>query len=226
MSDDKRWISGKEAAYVAIRAAKRRPIRLLAPDGVEEAPGALVSFDGEQERKAPPRVRKPSALHDQCLAPTPDLESHRKRLREAFGKTMSDEFVEVILGKMVEGLRPGPFDSLEEAPLNAALAVMDSMRPQSEFEAFLAVQIIVTGLSGFRLLRASQEHLMEPYINLYGNYAIKLLRLQNEMIQTFDRYRRGSNQTVEVRHVHIHPGGQGVVGIVNPPGDREGGGEN
>ena len=76
------------------------------------------------------------------------------------------------------------------------------------------------------LLRQSQEHMMEAYVNLYGNYAIKLFRLQNEMIQTFDRYRRGSNQTVEVRHVHIHPGGQGVVGIVNPPGDREGGGEN
>ena len=225
--NDKRRISGKEAANVAIRAAERRPIRLLAPDGVEEAPGALVSFDAlEQQRKAPPRVRKPSPLHDQCLAPTPDLESHRKRLREAFGKTMSDEFVEVILGKLVEGLRPGPFDELEEAPLNAALAVIDSMRPQSEFEAFLAVQIIVTGLSGFRLLRQSQEHMVEANINLYGNYAIKLFRLQNEMIQTFDRYRRGSNQTVEVRHVHIHPGGQGVVGIVNPPGDREGGGEN
>ena len=90
----------------------------------------------------------------------------------------------------------------------------------------MAVQIIVTGLSGFRLLRQSQEHMVEANINLYGNYAIKLFRLQNEMIQTFDRYRRGSNQTVEVRHVHIYPGGQGVVGIVNPPGDREGGGEN
>jgi hypothetical protein len=55
-------------------------------------------------------------------------------------------------------------------------------------------------------------------------YAIKLLRLQNEMIQTFERYRRGNKQTVEVRHVHIHSGGQGVVGIINPPDDREGDG--
>ena len=31
----------------------------------------------------------------------------------------------------------------------------------------------------------------EDYINVYGGYAIKLLRLQNEMIQTFERYRRG-----------------------------------
>jgi hypothetical protein len=41
-----------------------------------------------------------SASH---LHPT---EGHRKRLREAFGNTMSDEFVDVILGKLVEALRP------------------------------------------------------------------------------------------------------------------------
>jgi hypothetical protein len=63
----------------------------------------------------------------------------------------------------------------------------------------------------------------EDYINVYGGYAIKLLRLQNEMIQTFERYRRGNRQTVEVRHVHIHSGGQGVVGIINPTDDRDAG---
>jgi hypothetical protein len=218
-------ISGKDADTVARHALKRRPIRLLAPEGVQEPPGALVPSDGfEQERKAPPRVRKPSPVNDQCLAPTPDLESHRKRLREAFGNTMSDEFVDVLLGKLVEALRPGPFDALEEPTLNAALAIIDSMQPQSELEALLAVQIIATGFSGLRLLRQSQQHMSEDFIDVYGNYAIKLLRLQGEMIQTFDRYRRGNKQTVEVRHVHIHSGGKGVVGIINAPGDREEGG--
>jgi hypothetical protein len=38
----------------------------------------------------------------------------------------------------------------------------------------------------------------------------------------FDRYRRGNNkQTVELRHVHIHSGGPGVVGIVNQAGTRK-----
>jgi hypothetical protein len=36
----------------------------------------------------------------------------------------------------------------------------------------------------------------EEFIDVYGNYAIKLLRLQGEMIQTFERYRRGNKQTV------------------------------
>jgi hypothetical protein len=52
------------------------------------------------------------------------LESHRKRLREAFGNTMSDEFVDLFLGKLVEALRPGLYDTLEEATLNAALATI------------------------------------------------------------------------------------------------------
>jgi hypothetical protein len=216
-------ISGKEAVYVARESDKRRPIRLLAPEGGEEPLAALVPSEGsEQAREAPPRVLKPSALNDQCLAPTPDLESHRKRLREAFGNTMSDEFVEVLLGKLLEALRPAALESLEQPTVNAALAIIDSMCPQSELEALLVVQIIAAGFSGLRLLRQSQQQMTQDYIDTYGNYAIKLLRLQNEMIQTFDRYRRGNKQTVEVRHVHIHPGGQGVVGIINPLGDREG----
>ena len=44
------------------------------------------------------------------------------------------------------------------------------------------------------------------------------------MIRALDQHRRGNKQTVEVRHVHIYPGAQGVVGIVNA-GEREGGGQ-
>ena len=175
-------ISGKDADTVAREALKRRPIPLLAPEGVQEPPGTLVPSDGlEQERQAPPRVRKPSPLNDQCLAPTPDLENHRKRLREAFGNTMSDEFVDVLLGKLAEALRPGPFDALEEPTMNAALAIIHSMQPQCELQALVAVEIIATGFSGLRLLRQSQQHMTEEFIDVYGNYAIKLLRLQNDL---------------------------------------------
>jgi hypothetical protein len=43
----------------------------------------------------------------------------------------------VILGKLVEALRPGLYDQLEEATLNAALATIDSMQPRSELQAVL-----------------------------------------------------------------------------------------
>jgi hypothetical protein len=67
-----------------------------------------------------------------------------------------------------------------------------------------------------KFLRQSQRHMDEVFVNLYGGYATKLLRLQLDMIQALDRHRRGNQQTVEVRHVHIYPRAQGVVGIVNP----------
>jgi hypothetical protein len=216
-------ISGKEAVYVARESEKRAPVRLLAGDGVEHTSVASVaSARADLDRKTPPRVSKPSAHHDRCLAPTADLEGHRQRLRDAFGNTLSDEVVEVLLGKLIEGLRPGSIEKLDEATLNAALAIIHSMHPQSELEALLAVQIMAAGFSGLRLLRQSQQQMTEDYIDVYGNYAIKLLRLQNEMIQTFERCRRGRHQVVEVRHVHIHSSGQGVVRIVSPPDGREG----
>jgi hypothetical protein len=226
---EKPRITGKQATQVAMEAVKRRPIRLAASDQVQEPSSALIlTSDGSEnvsdERKAPPRVRKPSPHNDQCLAPTADLEGYRARLREAFGNTMSDEFVEVILGKLIEALRPSPFDHLEEPTVNAALAIIDSMQPQSELQVLLAVQIIATGFSGLRFLRQSQQHMTAPFIDVYGNYAIKLLRLQAELISVFERYRRGNKQTVEVRHVHIHSGAQGMVGIVNagvPEGDGQ-----
>jgi hypothetical protein len=69
----------------------------------------------------------------------------------------SDEFVDVILGKLVEALRPGFYDQLEEATLNAALATIDSMQPRSELQAVLAVQIIATGFAGLRFLRQRRD---------------------------------------------------------------------
>ena len=228
-------ISGKEATYVAMAAAKYPPVKIGAPDNSEQSSEATQSTtnlpapvdgsgDGNGQRKAPPRVHKPSPNNNQCLAPTADLEGYRAQLREAFGNTMSDEFVEVMLGKVIEALKPNPFDQLEEATLNAALAIIASARCRSELEALMAVEIVATGFAGLRFLRQSQHQMTEDYIGTYGPYANKLLRLQLDLIQALDRHRRGHNQTVGVRHVQIHSGAQGMVGIVNA-GQREGGTE-
>jgi hypothetical protein len=129
------------------------------------------ALDGDRERKPAPRVRKPSPNNDQFLAPTPDLASFRTRLREAFGNTMSDEFVNVMLGKLIEALKPNPFDQLEEATLNSALVIIHSARCQSELEAFIAVEIVATGFAGLRFLRQSQHSMTDDYIRTYGPFA-------------------------------------------------------
>jgi hypothetical protein len=142
--------------------------------------------------------------------------NHRARLRQAFGDTLSDVFVDVMMSKLIDALAPSPHDELGETTLNAGLAIISSMQPQSELQALLAVQIVATGFSGLRFLRDSHRQTTNDFIDVYGGYAERLLmRLQADLLRAFDRHRRGNRQTVEVRHVHLHPGSQGVIGIVN-----------
>jgi hypothetical protein len=236
----RRHISGREATYMAIESDKRGPVKIEPlPEG--DAAGAISTTTGSSalvpastgpassqpsaQRKKPPRVRKPSPNDNRCLAPTADLEAHRAALRQAFGNTLSDEFAEFMLGKLITALRPGPFDHLDEATLSAAIALVASVNPQTELQALMAVQIAATGFAGLKFLRQSQHNMDETYVGVYGGYATKLLGLQLDMIHALDRHRRGNKQTVEVRHVHIHSGAQGVVGIVNAREKREGDGE-
>jgi hypothetical protein len=215
-------IDGLQAARLAHEAAKREPVRILPP-----APGEDKQFDGsgpkadQVAKKAPPRLRKPSRQSEVVVGATARLEEHKAALRYVFGETLSDEFVDVMLTKLVSALCPGPHDVLEEATLNAAIALIASMEPRSELEALVAVQIAATAFAGLKFLEFSQRHLDETFIGVYGGYAIRLLRLQLDLIQTLDRHRRGNKQTVEVRHVHIHSGAQGVVGIVNSGRDGD-----
>jgi hypothetical protein len=221
-----RHIEGRHATRVATEVAMREPVRLLASADAGDKHIVETSSPSAHEvgKRAPPRVKKPSRHTDQVLAPA-ELGAHKAALREVFGETLSDEFVDVMLTQLVAALRPGPFDVLEEATLNAAIALIASIKPQSELEALIAVQIVATGFTGLKFLQQSQRHLDEAFIGVYGGYGTRLLRLQLELIQSLDKHRRGHNQTVEVRHVHIHPGGQGVVGIINPGKDRGEGGE-
>jgi hypothetical protein len=94
----------------------------------------------------------------------PNSQEAPLRRREALGNTLSDEFVDVILGKLVEALRPGLYDQLDEATLNAALATIDSMQPRSELQALLAVQIIATGFAGLRFLNGGAEPGLFDYL--------------------------------------------------------------
>jgi len=193
--------------------------------GAKQLVGARSPSADQLAKKAPPRLKKSSRQSDVVVAPTAELDEHKAALRGVFGETLSDEFVNVMLTQLVSALRPGPGDVLEEATLNAAIAVVASTKKKNELEALIAVQVVATGFTGLKFLKHSQRHLDETFIGVYGGYATRLLRLQLELIQTLDRHRRGNKQTVEVRHVHIHSGAQGVVGIINSGKDDSGGGE-
>ena len=91
----------------------------------------------------------------------------------------------------------------------------------------MCVQLVIAGFSALRMMELSQRHLGEENIAVYGGYANRLLKLQSDLLKTLDRRRKGNSQSIVVKHVHIHPGAQGVVGIVNhEEGQRPGGDQN
>jgi len=151
-----------------------------------------------------------------------DEEVYRNQLRKLFGETLSDDFVNTMLLKLLEALRPSPLGALEEATVNAALAIIGSVKPRDELEALMAVQIVATGFASLRFLHQSQRHLSAEFVQAYAPPAQKLLRLQLDLIQALDRRRGAATQNVEVRHVHVHAGGQAAVGILNGDGRARG----
>ena len=88
-----------------------------------------------------------------------------------------------MLTRLDLALAPGHWDVLEPGTLNAAIALIASINPQTELEALLAVQIVATGFAGLKLMQRGQSHLEEAYISVYGGYGTRLLRLQLELIQ-------------------------------------------
>ena len=50
------------------------------------------------------------------------------------------------------------------------------------------------------------------------NQANKLSRTHAALLEAFNRHRGKGQQKVTVEHVHVHSGGQAIVGNVNGPG--------
>src|SRR5205823_1960104 len=185
----RRQITPLEAANLA--SEERARLNLLPSEsGDKQLDEPVSSLADKIAKKAPPRLRQPARRGQVLLAPKAELQAHKAAFREVFGETLSDEFVDEMLTQLDSALAPGPWDVLEPGTLNAAIAIIASVKPQTELEALLAVQIVATGFAGLKFLQRGQSHLEEAYISVYGGYSTRLLRLQLDLIQALDKHRR------------------------------------
>ncbi len=94
------------------------------------------------------------------------------------------------------------------------LAVIKSIAPQDEIESMLAAQMAAVHMMVMnftsRLANAStlqQQDSAERALN-------KLARTFATQVEALKRYRTGGQQKMTVEHVHVHEGGQAIVGHV------------
>lgn len=109
--------------------------------------------------------------------------------------------------------------------LNVLLQSLHDMEPGDIVEARLITQMTALHTQGMEYLRRAENSEMLCHIEAYQKFAVKLLRLQNETVETLMRYRRKGEQKVIVQHVNVNDGGQAVVagtmGKVGGGGDEK-----
>jgi hypothetical protein len=179
----------------------------------------IAAASGRQNQR-PPRVaidiRQPINAPAQISPTHSDGEGWQTRLKDALG-TSSSDFVDIEMARLMTIFqnRAGVIDA---RAVNAALAVVDGLKPQNEIEAMLALQMAVThGLAmmfSARLYSGATETIPQQ-----DSAALTLSRLQRAFTTQMDslsNMRRGGRQVVE--HVHVYPGGQAIVGNVTHSG--------
>lgn len=141
------------------------------------------------------------------------------RLTNSFGTGSTDFAISQLrsLRRLIRprGTEPGNDDALS---INAALAVIDAVKPANEIEAALATQMAGTHVLAEEMLERARQAETIDQLERYAGLATKLQRAFANQIDTLGRIRRKAEQTVRVEHVHVHSGGQAIVGHVNAEG--------
>lgn len=142
-------------------------------------------------------------------------------LLQAFGTT-SLEFQSYMMREILDAACSGnKIKPYAEADINGVIAAMHGINPHDEVEGMLASQMIATHFATMRCMRSLKNSDTIQQQDSNGNLAIKLLRTYTAQIEALQRYRGKGQQKMTVEHVHVHAGGQAIVGQVTHP---EGGG--
>jgi hypothetical protein len=98
---------------------------------------------------------------------------------------------------------------------------VDGIGPKDELEGMMAAQLIAAhnaAMECYRRAMLSDQTFESRRENL--TQANKLSRTWATLLEALNRHRGKGHQRVTVEHVHVHPGGQAVVGMVEPLGDK------
>ena len=172
-----------------------------------------------EERRRPVRVklRRLSAHRARPYPPQEGREEWWERLKAAMG-TCSSAFVEASLAQLVAACRL-PGSGISEVAVNAALAFIESAKPQSEMEAALIMQMACTHSATMSIFSRYGGDFGGEHSMAAGASALsRMLRAYATQFEAFHRLRKGGTQVVRVEHVHIHEGAQAVIGTISSAG--------
>src|SRR5918911_3795573 len=162
-----------------------------------------------------PKARKPSAGVIQVRHPSQETGDLK-----FLGGSASDAFNTILAHQVTTTLWFGRADEDDRAKFrSAAVAGLAGIAPRDELEGMLGAQLIAAHSAAMECYRRAmirdqtfegrQESLTQ---------ANKLSRTYVTLLDALNRHRGKGQQKVTVEHVHVHQGGQAIVGAVETGG--------
>lgn len=165
------------------------------------------------------KTNKPKAQTTPQTVGKDDPENSNGALQD-IGGSCSDHWNRTILKQALVALWTTHSDEEEQRRLvNSAYAGLVGIAPRDELEGMMAAQLIAAHNAAMECYRSgmiSDQTIVGRRENL--NQANKLSRTWATLLDALNKHRGKGQQKVTVEHVHIHSGGQAVVGVVETRG--------
>jgi hypothetical protein len=205
---------------MAKMSKSKKQARPVAEEWVPNEAEALSMSEFVQEiaqRVPAPRVKlKMSEAMQYNITPDhPEEVAWNCSMRRAFGTTNSD-FANMQMGLLANAISSG--GEVKEDEVNSALAAMHGIQPRDEIESMLAAQMIAVHRGSMTMSRRllSADNIEQQ--NSAVNALTKLNRTFTAQMEALNRNRGKGQQKMTVEHVHVHDGGQAIVGNVKGGG--------
>ena len=147
----------------------------------------------------------------------------RKGVLKEIGGSQSDHWNNTLANQAAQALWVKNSDAeTRDRQFGAAVAALLGIGPKDELEGMMAAQLIAAhnaAMECYRRAMIGDQTFEGRRENL--SQANKLSRTYAALIEALNRHRGKGQQKVTVEHVHVHAGGQAVVGVVGSPGEGD-----
>jgi hypothetical protein len=163
---------------------------------------------GEAEQKGAP----PGAKKTRDLIKDPGF-GEQPRIARSISGSEDEDFSRNLIHQVVAAQSPDY--SVSDQQLNAVLAAMTAVQPADALEGMVGAQLVAihhAAMACYRRAAIDGQSFHGWRESL--NQASKLSRTFAALTEALDRRRGKRQQRITVEHVHVHAGGQAIVGSI------------
>jgi len=144
-------------------------------------------------------------------------------LAQATGTDLSG-VAEIMLSHVLDNCLSDNYD--REQMTDAVIELMTELQPSNALEGLLVANMVSASINAMRMTSQALAGTSQQPCTATMNLAIKLQKVFLDQVQTLQKLRGNhGHQKMTVEHVHVHQGGQAVIGSIENKTLSDGGDE-